>query len=315
MPRILLIGLYKLGHLALDSLLSRELDVVGAVTKSDPLLDEEPLVRVARSRGIPVLIPPGPRDPAFLKRVSRLRPDLIVVAGYHRILPRKLLSMPPRGILNLHGSLLPRHRGPVPWKWSILGGETVTGMTVQVMDARLDEGPILAQEACPILPDDTGGVLVDRLCLLGGPLLARTAEAYLAGRLTPLPQDERLATYEGYPSDEDAEIQWDWDAERIRNLVRGLSPRPGAWTTCRGIKLRVSSAAHAGDDAGAVPGMILGHSERSVRVSTGRGTLALGMVSLDGESIALDPRRREELGMTPGACLGTGAPEASLPIL
>jgi len=313
MARILLFGLYKLGHLALEALLARGMHVIGMVTKPDPYLDGEPLACLARSRGIPLFLPQNPRDRGFLRSVKSLRPDLIAVAGYHRILPAKLLSLPPRGVLNLHGSLLPRHRGPVPWKWSLLNGERVTGMTVQVMSERLDEGPILLQEECPILVDDTADTLVARLCVLGGPLLARTVDDFLAGRLTPRPQDERKATYEGYPGDEDAQILWDWEAERIRNLVRGLSPRPGAWTTCGGAKVRIRTAAAEEERSDRGPGVILRHTDRSVLVSTGAGVLALGGISLDGESTILGPRRLEHLGMRPGACLGTGAPETSLP--
>jgi methionyl-tRNA formyltransferase len=313
MARILLIGLYKLGHLSLEAMLCRGMNVIGVVTKPDPLLDGEPLACLARSRGLPLLTPPGPRDAAFLKRVKALRPDLIVVAGYHRILPPKLLAIPSRGVLNLHGSLLPRHRGPVPWKWSILNGETVTGMTVQVMSPRLDEGPILAQEECPILRDDTGDTLILRLCILGGPLLARTVEEFLAGRLVPRAQDEREASYEGYPAEEDARISWEWDGERIRNLVRALSPRPGAWTTCGRTRIRIRAAEAANERSDQAPGVILRHAETTTLVCTGGGVLALGGISIDGEMTVLGPRRLEHFGVQPGACLGTGAPETSVP--
>ncbi len=314
MARILLIGLYKLGHLALEAMLRRGTDVIGVVTKPDPLLGGEPLACLARSRGLPLLAPPGPRDAAFLKEMKALRPDLIAVAGYHRILPPKLLALPSKGVLNLHGSLLPRHRGPVPWKWAILNGETVTGMTVQIMSRGLDEGPILAQEQCPILRDDTGDTLVSRLCVLGAPLLARTVEEYLAGRLVPRPQDEREASYEGYPGDEDARISWEWDAERIRNLVRALSPRPGAWTTCGRTRLRVRVADAVGERSDRAPGVVLRHSDSATLVSTGGGVLALGGISIDGEAAVLGPRRLEHFGLKPGACLGTAAPEASVPL-
>jgi methionyl-tRNA formyltransferase len=314
MARILLIGLYKLGHLSLEAMLRRGMDVIGVVTKSDPLLDGEPLACLTRSRGLPLLVPPGPRDPAFVKRVKALHPDLIAVAGYHRLLPPRLLALPPRGVLNLHGSLLPRHRGPVPWKWSILNGETVTGMTVQVMSRRLDEGPILAQEACPILRDDTGDSLVSRLCVLGGPLLARTVEDFLAGRLVPRPQDEGDASYEGYPDDEDARICWEWEAERIRNLVRALASRPGAWTTCGGTRIRVRAADAAEERSEQGPGVVLRHSDRATLVSTGAGVLALSGISIDGETTILGPRRLESFGLRPGACLGTGAPKTSVPL-
>src|SRR5579862_4214332 len=228
MTRILLFGMYRLGFLSLDAMLARGMKVVALVTKPDPLIEEEPLAQLAKSRGIPLFMPSGPGEADFLKALRPLRPDLIVVAGYHRKLPRSILALAPRGALNVHGSLLPRHRGPVPWKWSILNGETMTGATVQRMSAELDRGPILAQEPCPILSDDTSDSLLNRLCSVAGPLLAATIEGFLNGNVVARAQNEAEATYEGYPSDADAWIPWDGEAERIRDLIRGLSPRPGA---------------------------------------------------------------------------------------
>src|SRR5205085_883999 len=118
--RILLFGIYELGFRALEALTARRLNVVGVVTKPDSLLEAQPLARLARETGRPLLAPESPRDAAFLRQVRLLQPDLIAVAGYHRILPPSLLRLPSRGVLNLHASLLPRYRGPVPWKWAIL---------------------------------------------------------------------------------------------------------------------------------------------------------------------------------------------------
>jgi methionyl-tRNA formyltransferase len=185
-------------------------------------------------------------------------------------------------------------------------------MTVQVMSAELDRGALLAQESCPIAPDDTGETLFAKLCLLGGPLLARTLPAYLDGRLTPALQDERQATYEGYPTDDDARISWEWEAERIRNLIRGLSPRPGAWTSIRGVNLRVRKAVRAVDSVSRNPGLILHQSDGSVVVSTGKGNLLLSDLSVDGEAAILESTRLHLLGLTPGALLRSSASEAPL---
>jgi methionyl-tRNA formyltransferase len=185
-------------------------------------------------------------------------------------------------------------------------------MTLQVMSAELDRGPLLAQESCPIAPEDTGETLFAKLCLLAGPLLARAIPAYLEGRLTPASQDERQATYEGYPTDEDARISWDWEAERIRNLIRGLSPRPGAWTSFRGLKLRVRKAVRAVDSVSRTPGLILHQSDGAVVVSAGKGNLLLSDLSVDGEASTLDAARLRLLGLIPGALLRSSASEAPL---
>jgi len=312
MSRIVLIGIYQLGARSLEALLGRGLDVVGVVTKPDLQVEEESLTRLARSRGIPVFLPSRPREVEFVEQIRALRPELLVVTGYHKVLPATLLAIPPRGVLNLHGSLLPRHRGPVPWKWAILQGEKVAGMTVQVMGLELDRGPLLAQESCPIAPDDTGETLFVKLCLLAGPLLARTLPAYLDGRLTPVPQEERQATYEGYPTDDDARISWEWEAERIRNLIRGLSPRPGAWTSFRGVKLRVRKAVRAADSVSRNPGLILHQSDGAVAVATGKGNLLLSELSVDGEAAILESTRLHLLGLIPGSLLRSSDSEAPL---
>jgi methionyl-tRNA formyltransferase len=304
--RILLFGVYDLGFRALDALRERNLNVVAMVTKPAALLDEGPLTRLARSMHIPLLGPVSPRDDGFLRQVRRLRPDRIAVAGYPSRLPRKLLRIPPLGVVNLHGSLLPRHRGPVPWKWALMNGETRIGFTVHVMTPELDRGPLLTQEACPIEPEDTAETLFRRMCEMAGPLLGRTLLELEAGGLQPRDQDEAAATYESYPSEEDGRICWEWDAESIRNRVRGLSPRPGAWTRVGEQTLRIRKAAHAEGPSCPVPGTVLEQTGTSLLVSTGSGNLRLGEMTIDGGSAAIPTCQSRILGTSPGACAATG---------
>ncbi|HVE38672.1 MAG TPA: methionyl-tRNA formyltransferase [Planctomycetota bacterium] len=282
-PRILLFGIYELGFRSLEALLARNLNVVGVVTKPEGLLEAQPITRLARETGRPVLAPESPRDAGFLRQVRLLRPDLIAVAGYHKILPGSLLRLPPSGVINVHGSLLPRYRGPSPWKWAIMNGETRSGATVQQMAEELDRGDILSQRELPIDPQDTGETLFLRISALAGPLLAETIEDLFAGRVDPQPQDEQRASYQGYPGDEDARICWEWNAERIRNQIRGLCPRPGAWTQYGRKRVRIRKAALAGGPMGQVPGMILGRTEDSLIVSTGQGNLSVSAMSIEGE--------------------------------
>jgi len=282
-PRILLFGIYELGFRSLEALLARNLNVVGVVTKPEGLLEAQPITRLARETGRPVLAPESPRDAGFLRQVRLLRPDLIAVAGYHKILPGSLLRLPPSGVINVHGSLLPRYRGPSPWKWAIMNGETRSGATVQQMAEELDRGDILSQRELPIDPQDTGETLFLRISALAGPLLAETIEDLFAGRVDPQPQDEQRASYQGYPGDEDARICWEWNAERIRNQIRGLCPRPGAWTQYGRKRVRIRKAALAGGPMGQVPGMILGRTEDSLLVSTGQGNLSVSAMSIEGE--------------------------------
>lgn len=281
--RILLFGLYELGFRSLEALAARDLRVVGIVTKPESALDRLPLIRLARTLGLPVFTPETPRRATFLREVTSLSPDLIAVAGYHRILPPSLLRLPPRGVVNLHGSLLPAYRGPCPWKWALVNGETKTGVTVQRMEAELDRGDLLAQNELRIDPQDTGESLFMKICAVGGPLLARTIEGLEAGTIVPRAQDEKKASYHGYPTDEDARIRWEWTAERIRNLVRGFCPRPGAWTVHGGTRIQVREAVPVEGPLAPVPGMILGRLDDALLVSTGRGNVALPGVDIDGK--------------------------------
>jgi methionyl-tRNA formyltransferase len=299
-PRILLFGIYELGFRSLEAMLTRRLNVVGIVTKPDGLLEAQPVTRLARDQALPVLAPESPREGGFLRQVRLLQPDLIAVAGYHKILPPGLLRLPPLGVLNLHGSLLPRYRGPSPWKWAILNGETRSGATVQRMAEELDRGDILSQRELPIDPQDTGETLFLRISALAGPLLAETVEEVLAGKAVPCKQDEQRATYQGYPTDEDARICWEWNAERIRNQVRGLCPRPGAWTQYGGKRIRVRKAALAEGPMSQVPGMILGRSEDSVLVSTGRGNLSISAMTAEGDDASAVAQALWVIGMIPG---------------
>jgi methionyl-tRNA formyltransferase len=272
-PRILLFGLYELGFRSLEALAARNLRVAGVVTKPESALEEQPLTRLARALSLPLFAPETPRDPAFLRGIRALAPDLIAVSGYHRILPSSILRLPPRGVINLHGSLLPRHRGPCPWKWAILNGETTTGATVQRMSSELDRGDLLAQSEVTIDPKDTGESLFLKICAIAGPLLARTIVDLDA--IVPRPQEESRASYEGYPSDDDARIRWEWSAERIRNLVRAFCPRPGAWTSAAGRRIQVGKATVDQGPFEGVPGMVHRRVDDSLLVSTGDGTLAI----------------------------------------
>jgi methionyl-tRNA formyltransferase len=281
-PRILLFGLYELGFRALEAMAARQLRVAGVVTKPESSLELLPLARLARKMDLPFFAPDTPRKASFLREARALAPDLIAVAGYHRILPPSLLRLPPRGVINLHGSLLPEYRGPCPWKWAILNGETKTGATVQRMSSELDRGDLLTQCDVPIDDEDTGESLFRKISAAAGPLLARTIEE-LEG-IAPRPQDERRASYHGYPTDDDARLRWEWTAERLRNLVRAFCPRPGAWTSHAGKRVQVWKADVVEGPLSRIPGMILGRLGESLIVSTGSGNLALSGLTIDGDA-------------------------------
>src|SRR5262245_23654959 len=143
--KVVFFGIYRLGVEALAELVKRGIDIAAVVTKAGTPTDPQPVAEAARQYQLPCLLVQSPRDSRFLEAITELAPELIVVAGYHRILPKALLDIPRRGAVNLHPSLLPQYRGPCPWKWTIVNGETITGATVHVVSEKVDAGDILAQ--------------------------------------------------------------------------------------------------------------------------------------------------------------------------
>jgi len=273
--KILLFGIYALGAQVLAGLLRGGFEVVGLVTKPDQGPGQRALLDLALRLQIPILTPEHPRESAFLRSVEHCTPDLIVVAGYHLRIPSRILDLPRFGVLNVHLSLLPRYRGPCPWKWAILRGESQTGVTVHVMTPHFDQGAILAQEACPISEEETGGSLFVRLSALGAELLPKVLEQVRAGTSTRTPQDEGRASYDPAITDEDARIRWQRPAAEIRNQIRGLHPRPGAWTTWDGTRIRILGATLGGPSQPQDrPGTIL-HSNGTLAIVTGTGILSV----------------------------------------
>ena len=271
--KVLLIGIYALGAQALAALIRRRFEIVGVVSKPDQGPGQRALLDLVRQSQLTLLTPENPRDPAFLSSVEKMNPDVIVVAGYHLRIPKRILNLPRLGTLNVHLSLLPRYRGPVPWKWAILRGETQTGVTVHVMTPRFDQGEILAQKVCPISKEETGESLFMRLSTLGAELLPDVLEQIRTGTSIRMPQDESQASYDPALTDDDARIRWQRPASEIHDQIRGLHPRPGAWTTWDGTRIRILRASLGGPSPSeTAPGAIL-HSNGTMAIVTGNGTL------------------------------------------
>ena len=178
--RIVFMGTPEFAVPSLEALLKSDDQVVGIVTQPDrprgrgQRLSPSPVKVIAQREQIPVLQPTKMKDPSFMAELSGWKPDVIAVAAFGRILPLAILSLPPRGCINVHGSLLPKYRGAGPIQWALINGETETGITTMLMDEGMDTGAILLQENMAIAPDDTAGSLSPRLAELGGRLLVET---------------------------------------------------------------------------------------------------------------------------------------------
>jgi len=174
-----------------------------------------------------------------LDNLRELQPEVMVVAAYAQIIPEEILSLPRYGCVNVHPSLLPHYRGATPAPAAILAGDSETGVTIMLMDKTFDTGPILNQESLAIAPDETAASLLIKTAKLGAKILTATIKQYIKGQITPLPQDNNLATYCRRLDKGDGLIDWQQPAATIERLVRGLLPWPAAWTWLKGKQLKI----------------------------------------------------------------------------
>jgi methionyl-tRNA formyltransferase len=232
--RIVFMGTPAFAVPSLAALLAQH-TLVGVVTQPDRpagrgrQVVEPPVKQAARAAGVPVIQPQRLRELEALAQLTAWSPDLIVVAAFGQILRPAVLDLPPHGCLNVHASLLPRHRGAAPVAAAILAGDAETGVTLMRMDPGLDTGPMLARAALAVRLDDTTETLTGRLAELGAELLSAQLPAYLAGHLTALPQDDSLATYAPQLKKEDGRLDFTRPAWELERRVRAMQPWPGAY--------------------------------------------------------------------------------------
>ena len=235
-----------------------------------------PPVRLAAERlGLPVIQPARLGDPPTIEALAAAGADLFVVVAFGQLLPPAVLDIPPLGAVNVHASLLPRHRGAAPIQWAILQRDAETGVTTMQMDAGLDTGDILLSEATPIGPRETAAALHDRLARMGARLVVATAARLAAGDLVPQPQDDARATCAPRLAKADGRIDWQRPALAIEALVRGFTPWPGAFTFMGDRRLKILAARPARPTADTPPGTVLPAFEGELRVMTGDGALSI----------------------------------------
>jgi methionyl-tRNA formyltransferase len=196
--------------------------------------------QLAQELDLEVFQPERIKDEAAQARILKVGADVIVVVAYGQILPASLITAPRLGTLNVHASLLPRHRGPAPIEWSILSGDRETGVTIMQMDAGVDTGPILAQERVPIAPDTTTGRLARELAAIGGRQMVRTLEALAIGKNTAVPQPTEGVTHARRLTSEDGRLDpATMSALEIDRRVRALGERPGCWIRLKDAEVKV----------------------------------------------------------------------------
>ncbi|MFH1141336.1 MAG: methionyl-tRNA formyltransferase [Chloroflexota bacterium] len=291
--RVVFMGTPDFALPVLEGLLSDGCQVMGVYTRPDQPAGRgrqpapPPVKTYALSRGLPVFQPRSLRREEAVQELASLQPEIIVVAAYGRILPPEALAVPPLGVLNIHPSLLPKYRGPSPVTTALLEGESVTGISVMLMDEGMDTGSILAQRQTSILPHETAGELTHRLFRLGAERLLEVLPEWTAGVMMPVPQDEAMATITRLYTKEDGDLDWSLPAVALARRLCAFQPWPGCYTRWEGKLLRIleGGATDSGGAPTAPPGQVVALGKAinyPVAVATGKGLLGLRQVQLEG---------------------------------
>lgn len=288
LPKIVFMGTPDFAVPSLQSLIDAGYPISLVITQPDKpvgrkqVLTPPPVKILAEAHGIPVFQPAKIKtDPEVFARLQAEEADLFVVVAYGKILPQALLDLPKRGCINVHASLLPFYRGAAPIQWSIVRGESETGVTTMLMDVGMDTGDMLLQAKLPILDSDTGVTLSQKLAELGAQTLLTTLPQWLDGSLQATPQDHTQATTISLINKAHGHIDWNQSARSLFNLVRGFKPWPEAYTTWDGKNLKIKAAqVYAGDPLNAQPGHLAAITPTSIVVGTGDGLLEVVRVHL-----------------------------------
>ena len=249
-----------------------------------------PVKQLALSQEIPVWQPGSLKRQENIEMLAAYQSDLFIVAAFGQILLQAVLDLPRYGTLNIHASLLPKYRGVSPISEAILQGDTETGVTIMLIDAGVDTGPILLQRAIPIAEDDTTGSLTLKLAALGASALLEALPLWVQGNITPQPQDERFASHTHMLHKEDGKIDWNRPADVLARTVRAFTPWPGAYTNWGNKILKIISAHTIQSDPGseARAGTVSLRKENGLQtliVATGKGLLILEKLQLEGKKV------------------------------
>lgn len=301
--QIVLFGIEELGESCLKALLGSGYDVRGLVTlppaasKAKPGRLRKwlgtppctPIEGIAKAHRIPILTPARLREPEFLRAFARLKPDLVIVACFDKILPPELLELPRLGGINVHPSLLPRHRGPAPVGRTLLAGDSETGISVHVMDAGIDTGELLVQHRHLVLPDDCAGSLSHRLAVAAPIALLETLKKLWEGSLQPSLQQGQV-TQAPFITRQEAHLDWRAPVAQLLRTIRACCPHPSAFTLLGNEPVAILDALEIPqsqiDEA---PGTILAVGPQGVVIQAGDGALACRKLRLGGR--VLSPER------------------------
>lgn len=287
--RIIYMGTPDFSVPALDALVKAGHDVIAVVTQPDKPKGRGKEVAMPPVKGkaleyeIPVYQPVKARAPEFVALLKEMNPDVIVVAAFGQILPESILEIPRYGCVNIHASLLPKYRGAAPIQYAVINGEKESGITTMMMAAGIDTGDILDQETVVLDEKETGGTLHDKLSGIGSRLILKTLEKLEAGTAVRIPQNEAEMSHVGMIKKSMGDIDWTMNAAAIERLIRGLNPWPSAYTSWNGKILKLWEADVLEEEYDGVCGQVVKCGRDVLLVKTGRGTLSIKELQLQGK--------------------------------
>jgi methionyl-tRNA formyltransferase len=297
--RIVFMGTPDFAVESLKALVENKYQVVGVITAPDKpagrsrQLTESAVKKYAFEKGLTILQPEKLKNPEFIAELEKLKADLQIVVAF-RMLPEIVWNMPALGTFNLHASLLPQYRGAAPLNWAVINGETETGVTTFLLDQEIDTGRIIFQEKIVIAENDSVGDLHDKMMVIGANLVLKTVDALAEGNIQPLEQTALINTSETIKHapkifKEDCQIDWSRDVESVRNLIRGLSPYPAAWTELSHpdmaeiITAKIFTATRDNQSLPAAPGTLHTDGKKFLKIACVDGWLSITDIQLSGK--------------------------------
>ena len=284
--RVVFMGTPDIAATCLKKILDDGTQVVGVYCQPDRpkgrgmKLVAPPVKEVALAAGIPVFQPEGFREDETVEQLKALRPDVVAVVAYGRILPQKVLDIVPGGFINIHASILPQYRGSAPYQWAVLDGLEETGVSAQFMVHAMDAGDVVGVSRTPIGENETAGELLDRLAVLGGQLLSDVLKQFEDGTLVAVPQDESKVTMAPMLDKSMCPIDWTRTARQVHNQVRGLHPWPVATMELQGQKFKVH-ATRVTEGKGQ-PGEVLALTKTGLVIACGQGAVEVQQLQAEG---------------------------------
>lgn len=286
--RVVFMGTPDIAATCLKKILEKGHEVVAVYTQPDRpknrgmKLAFSPVKEVALAHSIPVFQPESFRQEQDVEQLRTLRPDVVAVVAYGRILPQSVLDIPPKGCINIHASLLPAYRGSAPYQWAVLDGLKETGVTAMYLCREMDAGDIIDTAATPIGENETAGELLDRLAVLGAELLDKTLCAIENGTVQRTAQDHSKATYAPMLDKTMCPIDFTKTAQQIHDHVRGMNPWPVATMELKGKRFKVYETTVVGETTDKTPGTVLELTKQGLKMACGQGVIEIRVLQAEG---------------------------------